>query len=483
VSWSAADHRSVALVPPRERAIGPFGSPSDRGRLNDVQLFHDRADAGRRLAQRLESFRDQDVVVLGLPRGGVPVAFEVAKALRAPLDLLVVRKLRVSFQPELAFGAIAEGGVRVINEPVLEQTGLTDAEIAEVEVVELAGLQWQVDLYRRGRERVPLAGRLALIVDDGFVTGATAKAACQAVRAQGAVRVVFAAPLGSPDAVDMLRSYADEVVCMETPPFYFYAAVGQGYHRFRETSDREVIALLDRAGDGFRDVVASGADADSPLRDEEVRVTVGPVTVAGHLTIPEHPTGIVVFAHGSGSSRHSPRNRYVAEVLNEAGLATLLFDLLTADEESDRANVFDIGLLAERLVDVTGWLAGQPDTAVLPVGYFGASTGAGAALVAATDPRVKVDAVVSRGGRPDLAGRFLRKLHAPTLLLVGGRDDVVLQLNRQAQAAVPGECELAVIPGATHLFEEPGTLEQVAVLARDWFVHYLSRSVSNINLA
>jgi putative phosphoribosyl transferase len=129
-----------------------------RPRLNRVQLFHDRADAGRRLAQRLESFRDQDVVVLGLPPGGVPVAFEVAKALGAPLDLFVVRKLRVSFQPELAFGAIAEGGVRVINEAMLEQTGLTDAEIAEVEGVELAGLQWQVDLYRRGRDHVPLSG-------------------------------------------------------------------------------------------------------------------------------------------------------------------------------------------------------------------------------------------------------------------------------------------------------------------------------------
>lgn len=230
-------------------------------------------------------------------------------------------------------------------------------------------------------------------------------------------------------------------------------------------------------------VMQSFDDRTRPLRDEEVRVTAGPVCVAGHLTIPERPTGIVVFAHGSGSSRHSPRNRYVAEVLNTAGLATLLFDLLTTDEESNRANVFDIGLLAGRLVDVTIWLAGQPDTATLPVGYFGASTGAGAALVAATDPRVKVGAVVSRGGRPDLAGVSLRDLHAPTLLLVGGRDEVVLRLNRQAQAAIPGDCQLVVIPGATHVFEEPGTLEQVAVLARQWFVHHLSGSTSDVRPA
>jgi putative phosphoribosyl transferase len=213
---------------------------------------------------------------------------------------------------------------------------------------------------------------------------------------------------------------------------------------------------------------------DSPLRDEEIQVRAGSVTVAGHLKVPENPVGIVVFAHGSGSSRYSPRNRYVADVLNDAGLATLMFDLLTPDEERDRANVFDIALLARRLVDVTEWLADQPDTAHLPVGYFGASTGAGAALAAAADARVAVAAVVSRGGRPDLAGDKLRHVRAPTLLLVGGRDDIVLELNRQAQDRIPAECELTVIPGATHLFEEPGTLEQVAEKARDWFIGHLA---------
>ncbi len=214
------------------------------------------------------------------------------------------------------------------------------------------------------------------------------------------------------------------------------------------------------------------------MRDEEIRVTSGPVSVAGRLTVPERPKGVVLFAHGSGSSRHSPRNRYVAEVLNAAGLATVLLDLLTSEEERHRANVFDIDMLARRLVDVTAWLAGQPDTGSLPVGYFGASTGAGAALAAAAHPSVKVAAVVSRGGRPDLAGEALRDVHAPTLLIVGGRDETVLALNRQAQAAIPGDCQVAVVPGATHLFEEPGALEQVAALARDWFIDHLARPAS-----
>ncbi len=436
------------------------------------RLFDDRVDAGRQLAKHLESFRGKDIVVLGLPRGGVPVAFEVAKALRAPLDVLVVRKLGVPFQPELAFGAIGEGGVRVINESVVREILLSEKDMAGVEAKQRAEVARRSERFRAGHDRISLAGRVAVIVDDGVATGATAKAACEVARAQGASRVVLAVPIGAADIAETFTGYADEVVCLCTPAFFF--AVGQGYRNFTQTADDEVVALLDRAREGYREPAAAGTPGDPPLRDEEIRVSAGPVSVAGHLTIPEHPVGIVVFAHGSGSSRHSPRNRYVAEVLHGAGLATLLFDLLTPDEELNRTNVFDIELLARRLVDVTGWLASQPDTAKLPLGYFGASTGAGAALTAAADPQVNVAAVVSRGGRPDLAGSALTKVRAPTLLIVGGRDDVVLELNRRAQAMVPGECELTVVPGATHLFEEPGTLEQVAGLARDWFIDHLS---------
>jgi len=437
-----------------------------------VRLFDDRVDAGRQLAARLEPLRGGDIVVLGLPRGGVPVAFEIAKALRAPLDVLVVRKLGVPFQPELAFGAIGEGGARVINESVVRQAGLSEDDVAAVEAAQRAELTRRAKRFRQGREPISVAGRVAVIVDDGLATGATAKAACQVARARGAARVVLAVPIGGDDIVARLSGYADDVVCLCTPAFFF--AVGQGYRNFAQTSDEEVVALLDRAREGFPDPAAAGAADDPPLRDEEVRLAAGRVVVAGHLTIPEKPIGVVVFAHGSGSSRHSPRNRYVAEVLNRAGLATLLFDLLTPDEEHDRANVFDIERLARRLVDVTGWLASQPDTAALPVGYFGASTGAGAALVAAADAGVKVAAVVSRGGRPDLAGEALSKVRAPTLLIVGGLDGLVLELNRRAQAMMPGESKLTVVPGATHLFEEPGALEQVATLARDWFVDHMS---------
>jgi dienelactone hydrolase len=200
----------------------------------------------------------------------------------------------------------------------------------------------------------------------------------------------------------------------------------------------------------------------------------GPARLAGHLSTPGGGAGMVVFAHGSGSSRRSPRNRFVADVLATAGLGTLLFDLLTAEEEQDRANVFDIGLLASRLGAVTRWVHQQPGLAGARVGYFGASTGAAAALWAAAEPGAEVAAVVSRGGRPDLAMPRLAAVRAPTLLIVGALDDVVLGLNREAQRHLRGENQLAVVPGAGHLFEEPGTLERVAGLARDWFTRYLA---------
>ena len=436
-----------------------------------MRKFTDRADAGRQLAARLDFLRGQDAVVLGLPRGGVPVAFEVARALEAPLDVLLVRKLGVPFHPELAFGAIGEGGVRVLNRSVMCDARLSGRQMAAVEDKERAELQRRSERFRGDHPPISLKGRVAVIIDDGIATGSTARAACQVARAKGASRVVLGVPVGANDITNEFVEYADEVVCLETPVPYF--AVGQGYRNFAQTSDDEVAALLNRARRSFG--AAADAGNDGPmLRDEEIQVMAGQVSVAGHLTIPPRAKGAVVFAHGSGSSRHSPRNRYVAEVLNKAGFATVLFDLLTPEEEGNRANVFDIALLASRLVHVTAWLASQPDTASLPVGYFGASTGAGAALAAAAHPGVKVAAVVSRGGRPDLAGDSLREVHAPTLLVVGGRDEFVLELNRQARAAIPAECEIAVVPGATHLFEEPGTLEQVAMLARDWFIDHLA---------
>ena len=207
------------------------------------------------------------------------------------------------------------------------------------------------------------------------------------------------------------------------------------------------------------------------------QILAGSVTLEGNLSIPDRARAVILFAHGSGSSRHSPRNRFVARVLTDAGLATLLTDLLTADEEEvdevTRHLRFDITLLAQRLVAITDCLALQPEAQEMQIGYFGASTGAAAALVAAAERPAVVGAIVSRGGRPDLAGPALPRVRAPTLLIVGGHDFPVLELNRQALRELRVEAELSIVPGATHLFEEPGALEDVARLSAQWFTRHL----------
>lgn len=434
-------------------------------------FFMDRRDAGRQLAARLEHLKGTEVVVLGLPRGGVPVAAEVAVALGAPLDVCLVRKLGVPFQPELGMGAIGEGGVRVINDDVVRTARITPAELAQVEAREREVLEARARRYRGGRGPARLEDRTALVVDDGVATGSTARAACQIARARGAARIVLAVPVAPRDWTERLGEDADELVCLHTP-WDFYA-IGQFYVDFSQTDDDEVVACLEEAV--ARPVSTRRTEWHHAVpEDREVDLQAGAMVLRGQLTVPEGAAGVVLFAHGSGSSRHSPRNRFVAAGLNRAGLGTLLFDLLTEEEENDRANVFDTGLLAGRLADATGWLRGQPETQGLAVGYFGASTGAAAALWAAAEPGARIAAVVSRGGRPDLAGPRLPAVTAPTLLIVGGHDGLVLDLNRDAQARLRCENRLAVVPGATHLFEEPGALEKVTDLARDWFTDHMA---------
>ncbi|MEV4611014.1 phosphoribosyltransferase [Kitasatospora sp. NPDC049258] len=424
--------------------------------------FTDRRDAGRRLAAELTHLLADDPVVVALPRGGVPVAAEVARALGAPLDICVIRKLGVPDQPELGMGAIGEDGARVVNERVMRGAGVSPAQLAEVEQQERTELARRARRYRRGRPGVQLRGRTVVVVDDGVATGSTALAACRIVRARGAARVVLAVPVAPQDWAERLEEAADELVCPFTPARFW--AIGQFYQDFEQTTDDEVLDCLAEAGERHA--------AEPAVR--EVLYTLPDARLAGDLLVPHHPLGVVLFAHGSGSSRHSPRNRAVAASLNRAGLGTLLLDLLTTAEEPDRDKVFDPPLLGARLAEVTRRLRADPACTGLPVGYFGASTGAAAALWASTEPGTEPAAIVSRGGRPDLTGPRLAEVTAPTLLIVGGADTGVLELNRLARAELRAESSLLVVPGSGHLFEEPGALAAVARLATEWFTRHFT---------
>ncbi len=437
--------------------------------------FRDRTEAGRALARALGHVAAERPVVLGLPRGGVPVADEVAKALDAELDVIVVRKLGVPFQTELAMGAIGEQGAMVLNRELVAMAAVSERELQIIERRERAELERRVRIFRQGRDMTPLRGRTVIVVDDGIATGATARAALQVARLHEPMRLILAVPVAALSTIEQLRSDADEVIALQQPADLW--AVGAWYRDFSPVEDDEVVRLLALAArrhplrpDAHS---ARGEGLTQPALSAEVRIAVDGVHVEGSLSRPEDALALVIFAHGSGSSRHSGRNRHVAAVLQRVGLATLLFDLLTPREGAVRQNVFDIELLAARLDAATAWAATDARVAHLPVAYFGASTGAAAALWAAAERASTVYAVVSRGGRPDLALGRLAEVRAPTLLLVGGLDTAVVELNRRAHAAMTCSREIRVIPGATHLFEEPGTLDTVAEDAAGWFIEHL----------
>ena len=477
--------------------------------------FLDRRDAGRRLAAKLAALADERPVVVALPRGGVPVAFEVARALEAPLDILLVRKLGAPANPEFAVGAIAEDGTQVVNIAVARRIGMSPQTLEATVEREAAELRRRVERYRDGRHPVDVGGRTVIVIDDGIATGLTDLAAVRALRARGATRIVVAVPVGPPDSLARVGGEADEIVCHTTPRELI--GVGRWYRDFSAVSDEEVLALLAQAaaeihgrggplargesagapvGGGSHGnqraptepaaagAVGAGVRAEPPqarsprMREAgavtaELALAVDGVVLPGDLRTPDDPHGLVIFAHGSGSSRLSPRNRAVAARLGDAGLASVLFDLLTEPEGAHRELLFDMALLARRLEAVTRWARADPAIRDLPIGYFGASTGAAAARRAAAATGDAVQAVVSRGGRPDLAGDRLPSVKAATLLVVGGRDTTVLELNRQAAASLRCVHRLVVVDGADHLFTQAGAMDEVALLAAGWFGEHL----------
>lgn len=451
-------------------------------------IFANRHEAGKLLAhaladvQKLQKLRP---VILALPRGGVPVAAPVADALQAPLDVIIVRKIGVPSQPEVAMGAVGEDGASVRDEHLIRMLGITDEAFDAIYLNELGEVERRSRRYRGSRPMIDIRGRNVIIVDDGIATGSTALAAVRVARTRGAASITIATPVCSPEARRLILYEADDLIALQTPSNLL--AVGYYYDDFRATQDQEVENILEanshRGPDGSHDphehdrhqhdphnAQNPGARAGVLPTDEGVELTIDNVVLDGHLCVPHDPVGVVIFAHGSGSDWHSPRNRLVSDVLVDAGIATLRFDLLTPEEAAHRTLEFAFDVQAARLRAAATWVRNDARVESLPVGYFGASTGAAIALIAAADAPGEVAAIVSRGGRPDLAGHNLRQVEAPTLLIVGGEDTDVLGLNQQASRELAGEHRVLIIPGATHLFEEPGTLAAAADAARDWFV-------------
>lgn len=424
--------------------------------------FRDRTDAGQQLADALSPLRGQHPLVLAIPRGGVPIGRIVADRLGGELDIVLVRKLGAPGNPEYAIGAVDETGT-VLRADDAHFFDVDDNYIECEAAEQLAIIRARRQSYGLGHPPIDPAGRIVVVVDDGLATGATMRAALLAVHARKPARLICAIPVASPRGLVSIADVVDDLVYLSAPEHF--RAVGQFYVQFPAVDDSEVVRLLMRAP-------PSGSPTSA--FSEDIQIPADGLLLDGNLQVPKGAHGLVIFTHGSGSNRHSPRNRQVAQAMHAKGLATLLFDLLSEDEARNISARFDIPKLTARLDAAIQWAMRHPCTQALPIGLFGASTGAAAALVLSARYPMVIKAVVSRGGRPDLAGHgALARVKAPTLLIVGGADSEVIALNRSALSILPCHAELVLVPNATHLFEEEGAMERVAALATSWFLQWL----------
>ncbi|MGE0442146.1 MAG: phosphoribosyltransferase family protein [Gemmatimonadales bacterium] len=431
--------------------------------------FRNRHAAGEALADLLGPYANRpDVLVLGMARGGVAVAAPVARRLGVPLEAFVARKLGVPGVEEVAFGALAEGSATPVMDAVQRFLGLPRRVMATVLVRERSELARRIRCYRDDRPLPDLAGLTVILVDDGLASGATLRAAAAALRPRRPARLIAAVPVASRDGSLEVATAFDGLVAVTTPdPFTTVAAA---YEEFSPTTDIQVRVLLGRGpGPARPSTPAEAADGE---REIAIPVDGSGNTLAGDLGGREAPRGLVVFAHGGGSSRGSYRNRYLAARLRLAGWATLRVDLLTPDERradgETAAMRFDIDLISRRLLTAVRWCRAEELAGAERLVLFGASTGAAAAMAVAAQVPNAVFAVVSRGGRVDLAGTHLRRVRAAALLIVGEADTETWRANREAARRMPAPPRLRVVRGAGHTFEESGALGQVGELAASW---------------
>ena len=407
--------------------------------------FTDRTSAGRLLAHRLLHLRGEGVVVLGLPRGGVPVAAEVARALNCPLDVIVVRKLGLPWQRELAYGAIGEDGTRVVNDAVIRESGLTAVEMQRVEAREETELDRRVWGYRSGHPRVPLQGKTAVIVDDGIATGATARAACAVARGMGARHVVIAVPVAPSGWEESFVGNADEQMSLFAP--VDFGSVGYFYDHFEPISDDEVVAIL--------------AASQQSTIEEDTHVVMGDHGFDVHTVIPARSWATLLFLHGAGSSRKSPRNVALAQQVARSGVASVLIDVVY---EAPDGTTLDMEALMGRLISVTRWMGSDSRFGGNAVVVIGSSSGAALAVSLALRLSDDVAAVITRGGNLSAVGDVAASLRVPVLMIVGSRDVPTLVANRSLCEAIGATCTMAIVEGAGHLFDEGNTLEEVGRL-------------------
>lgn len=479
----------MAVADPRARDLTTAARGTDveeRRSMTARTLFRGRSEAGIKLGLQLSVHRHDAPLVLGLPRGGVLVAYEVARALDAPLDVCVVRKVGAPLEPEVAVGAVGEEGTVLLDREVMARLDIGEDELRRTIEAKRVAVEAEAARLRRGSPALAVRGRSVIVVDDGVATGGLDRAALQTLRARGAGAIVLAIPVGDSRRLDELAGLADEVVCLHCEePVH---AVSPWYAELAPATDAEVSALLERrrselaAGTARAQRTAHASRLEAIERHVEIAIHRGnaqeaPSSLHGALALPPGAAGIIVCMHGVGGEHTVALERAVAGGLCAAGFATLSVDLLTEIEQRD-AYAFDVAggvsLLASRLLEVAAWArAHVPEARVLDMGYFGVAAGAAAALAAAAQAPELVRAIVSVAGRPDLAEEWLGDVRTPTLLVVGGLDGDALTVHRETLYFLHCESKLDVVHDATAYFEEPGAIARVVRSTQRWFRDHL----------
>jgi putative phosphoribosyl transferase len=433
--------------------------------------FKDRKHAGRLLSTKMSqfSYNRNRTVVIAIPLGGVSVAYELASELQLPLDILPIKKIGAPLDPELATGAVGENSEVLYNTELLKYLGYGHHDIEPMKEMALMKIKKISEVLRQGHIPLQLENKDIILVDDGVSSGTTMRTAIQFLRKKRVRKIHIATPVCSPDAMAELAGQVNKFTTVLTP--VNFTSIGEWYDDFSQVETKEVIRILNEFHSG-----------QNTLSPQDVLVKDAHVELPGQLYLSAKNKSWIIFAHGSGSSHKSVRNNIVAEELAHSGHGTLLFDLLTIDEDENYNNRFNITLLSKRLLMATMWLVNSKYYVKgTPIGYFGASTGAAAALMASANSPLEYPlyAITSRGGRPDIIDdRTLQSIKIPTLLIVGGEDHEVIKLNEKASFYLPN-CRVVIVPHASHLFEEAGTLEEVTKLAIQWFdEHIATRPVS-----